>query len=210
MILQADVAFACTAESWELLEFAFLDKILPAIITKAELVVDHSVHAHFATTWGDTQEELIPLSGWTSRIWHFRLTGPSHRVGLKHLIQPTCFLRIVPVDIVLDLNFWPTLPRGRVVFGDVEHKSAIATLGNVVVERKLKVLVFFIGDDVTGIVPFANNRSIDDFPTFGQSVFLVVAPSIGRRAIEQKLPACDRLGAGQLIGWLFCMKSLDR
>ena len=128
MILQADVAFACTAESWELFEFAFLDKILPAIITKAELVVDHSVHAHFAATWGDAQEELIPLSGWTSRIWHLRLTGPSHRVGLKHLIQPTRFLRIVPVDVVLDLNFWPTLPRGRVVFGDVEHKSAIATL----------------------------------------------------------------------------------
>jgi len=116
----------------------------------------------------------------------------------------------MPVDVVLDLNLGSTLPRSGIVFRDVEHQSAVATLGNVVVERKLKVLVFLIGDDVTGIVPFPNNRAIDHFPAFGQSVFLVVAPALGRRAVEEKLPASDCLGTGQLVGWLFSMKGLDR
>jgi len=84
----------------------------------------------------------------------------------------------------------------------MEHQAAIATLGDVVVQREFKVLVLFVGDDVPGVVAIAHDRTVDDLPALGDLVLLVVSPALSALAIKQQFPTSDRFGAGEGIGWL--------
>ena len=135
VVLETKMSLTCFGKTRKLRELAFGHQLIPPLVPQIKLVVHHPIHRDLTAPRRDAKKQLIPLPGRSRRIRDLGLAGPTHWIRLIHLIEPTGLLRVVPLDVVLDLDLRSTMPRCWIVLGHMEHQAAITTLGNVVLER---------------------------------------------------------------------------
>jgi hypothetical protein len=123
-------------------------------------------------------------------------------VGRVELVEPACLLRIVAVDVVLDLDLRTGAPGGVFLLGDVIHEAAVAALGDLVVELQFESAVGFLRDDVAAALFGEGEDAVGDLPFVAEPVLLEVAPLGEVLAIEEELPPFGFFGIGQAVGLL--------
>ncbi len=204
VILQTNVSLARFAKPFKLREFAGRNLVVPIVVTKFEVVIANTVDANLAVILVDANVKLIPLTGGTCRIGDRFVDGPTRNRGLIELVEPARLLGIVTVDVVLNLDFGTRVPWGPVSFKHVEHDATVPLLADLVFQRELKVVVLLVGDDIASTFSNARDRTIDHFPTIGDSVLLVVSPAVGGLAVKEQLPSAALFGFSQLVGGRIC------
>ena len=206
MILQADVPLVCLAELRKRRKFARSDSLVPLVVALIKVVVADSVDCDFTLPRRDAEVEMIPFAGRASCIIDvgafkadlvFKLSGPRWFHRFVKLIQPARFLRVMAILIVLNLNFRAAVPGLCCVFGHMKHDSAVAAFGDAVFQSQFEVLVLFICNNVARAVAETFHRLVFYDPAVADPVGLIVAPSVGRFAVEQQLPATTFFGFGQ-------------
>ena len=79
--------------------------------------------------------------------------------------------------IILDLHFWTCLPRLGSFFGHVKHQTAVAALGNAILQREFKKLELLDRDDIAGTVLGADQCPVVHLPSLTNVLLLIIAPS---------------------------------
>ena len=164
MVLQANVPLRRLPEVFELCKLAGSNSLVPVITAFDEFEIADAIHADFAVASGHSKIKLIPLSSWPSGIVNlntlvadlsFEHFCPAWLLWFVKLVEPACFLRIVAVDVVLNLHFRSRLPGTLIFFRDVKHQPTVAALRDSVFKLKLKMLELTSRDDVP--CPFADS-----------------------------------------------------
>ena len=161
VILQTDMAFGGFSELRKRSKLARRNAFIPFFVTLKKVVIADTIDGHFTLTRRDAQVDVIPFSDRASRVVHvsafeadlvFEHGRPFRLYRLVQLIEPAGLLRIVTIDIVLNLNFRTAVPRCRLIFCHMKHETAVASFGNTILERQFKVLILLGADDIAGVL----------------------------------------------------------
>ena len=187
VILQADVSLRRFAEAGHRGELALGDAIVPVFASDFEPLVAEAIHLDFALLLADADVKLVPLASGTGGVRN--LPGEEVGTGLIELIEPAGQLGVVPLDVVLDLDFGSAMPGSAAVFGDTEHDPGVPLRSDLVVDQEFEVVVLFDGHDVASTLVGPGQSPIDNLPAIADLVLFVVPPARGGLPIEQRGPA---------------------
>lgn len=194
MVLKADVAFGGLAEVFELFELGSSDALVPVVRTFDVFDILGAVHPLHALLGSDENAEGIPLTGGLGGI--HSLGGP------VELVKPSGFLRVVTLDVVLDLNFRAGLPRSLFGFLNMEHESGISAGRNLVIDGEFEGLVLLLCDDVAAAFFGEGKSAVFDDPGVLDAFLFVVTEMLHCFAVEEESPASFFLGGGQFVGFV--------
>ena len=93
----------------------------------------------------------------------------------------------------------PVAQHRALVFAAPRHDSAVGAGGHFVIEFQNEVLEWLLVNDVAGRAVHAAERAVDHFPPGRDLLLPEIPPALGRRAVEQQLPAVGLLLIGELI-----------
>ena len=164
------------AEVFELFELGSSNALVPIVRTFDVFDILGAVHPLHALLGSDENAEGIPLTGGLGGIHSFG--------GPVELVKPSGFLRVVPLDVVLDLNFRAGLPRSLFGFLNMEHESGISAGRNLVIDGEFEGLVLLLCDDVAAAFFGEGKSAVFDDPGVLDAFLFVVTEMLHCFAVK--------------------------
>ena len=164
------------AEVFKLFELGSSNALVPIVRTFDVFDILGAVHPLHALLGSDENAEGIPLTGGLGGIHSFG--------GPVELVKPSGFLRVVTLDVVLDLNFRAGLPRSLFGFLNMEHESGISAGRNLVIDGEFEGLVLLLCDDVAAAFFGEGKSAVFDDPGVLDAFLFVVTEMFHCFAVE--------------------------